>query len=107
MSDVTSALANANASMAPAAPSIGSNLNLSSAQKAGSDFEAYFLSQAFENMFSGVDADPMFGGGSGESIYRSMMIQQYSKVAAQNGTTGIGAEVTREILQMQEKQHQS
>lgn len=85
------------------APSVGSNLNIDAAKKAGSDFEAYFLSQAFENMFSGLDSDPMFGGGQGESIYRSMMIQQYSKVAAQNGTTGIGAEVTREILRMQEQ----
>ncbi|HLI21445.1 MAG TPA: rod-binding protein [Stellaceae bacterium] len=88
------------------APTIGSNLNVAAAKKAGQDFEAYFLSQAFENMFSGLDADPLFGGGSGESIYRSMMIQQYSKVAAQRGTTGIGAEVTREILKMQEKEQQ-
>jgi hypothetical protein len=107
MSDVTSVLANANASMAQAAPSIGSNLDIASAKKAGTDFEAYFLSQAFENMFSGTDTDPMFGGGSGESIYRSMMIQQYSKVAAQTGATGIGAEVTREILKLQEKQQQN
>jgi hypothetical protein len=55
-------------------------------------------------MFSGVDADPMFGGGSGESIYRSMMIQQYSKVAAHTHATGIGDEVTREILRLQEHQ---
>ena len=102
MSDLASILA----SGAPtqAAPAIGSNLDLASAQKAGSDFEAFFLSQAFENMFSGVDTDPLFGGGSGESVYRSLLIQEYSKVAAQNGTTGIGAEVTREILKLQEQQ---
>ena len=82
----------------------GGNLNLSAAQKTGQDFEAYFLSQAFENMFSGVDTDPMFGGGSGESVYRSMMIQEYSKVAARTHATGIGDEVTREILRLQEHQ---
>ena len=54
-------------------------------------------------MFSGVDADPMFGGGQSEGIYRSMMIQEYSKVAARTHATGIGDEVTREILRMQEK----
>jgi peptidoglycan hydrolase FlgJ len=48
----------------------------------------------------------MFGGGSGESIYRSMMIQEYSKIAARTHSTGIGAEVTREILRLQEQQHQ-
>ncbi|HVA12263.1 MAG TPA: rod-binding protein [Stellaceae bacterium] len=104
MSDATAALATASASLAPGAPAIGSHLDAAGAKKAGTDFEAFFLSQAFESMFSGVDTDPMFGGGSGESIYRSLMIQQYSKVAAQSGSIGIGAAVTREILQMQEKQ---
>jgi Rod binding domain-containing protein len=84
------------------APAVGSNLDIASAKKTGEDFEAYFLSQAFENMYSGLDADPMFGGGSGESIYRSMMIQEYSKVAARGHSTGISDEVTRQILRMQE-----
>ncbi len=91
-------------SVAPSAPAAPSNAGLAGAKKAGEDFEAFFLSQAFENMFSGVEADPVFGGGSGESIYRSLLIQEYSKVAAKNGTTGIGAQVTREILHLQEAQ---
>lgn len=107
MNGTDTTLATATLAQNANAPTIGANLNLASAKKAGADFEAYFLSQAFESMFSGLDTDPMFGGGSGESIYRSMMIQQYSKVAAQSGATGIGAEVTREILRMQEKQQQS
>ena len=72
-----------------------------SARHAGEDFEAFFLSQAFENMFAGVASDPIFGGGNGESVYRSLLMQEYSKVAAQSGTTGIGDAVTREILQLQ------
>jgi hypothetical protein len=104
MSDPASILATASPSTGT--PAVGGHLDLAAAQKTGADFEAYFLSQAFENMFSGVEADPMFGGGSGESIYRSMMIQEYSKVAARTHSTGIGAEVTREILRLQEQQHQ-
>ena len=92
------------ASLTAGAPAVGSNLDLAAAEKTGQDFEAFFLSQAFENMFSGVGADPMFGGGAGESIYRSMMIQEYSKVAARTHATGIGDEVTREILRFQEQQ---
>jgi len=86
------------------APAVGGNLDIAAAQKTGEDFEAYFLSQAFENMFSGVNTDPMFGGGASESIYRSMMMQEYSKVAARTHSTGIGTEVTREILRLQELQ---
>ena len=103
MSD-PSALLSSLASLNPGAPAVGGNLDVAAAKKAGADFEAFFLSQAFENMFSGINADPMFGGGSGESIYRSMMIQEYSKVAAQSHSTGIGDQVTREILRMQEQQ---
>lgn len=103
MSD-PSAILSTVSSLNTGAPAIGGNLDKTAAQKTGEDFEAYFMSQAFENMFSGVDADPMFGGGSGESIYRSMMIQEYSKVAARTHSTGIGDEVTREILNLQEHQ---
>jgi hypothetical protein len=105
MSDPTALLSSVAALQNRAAPAVGSNLDVTGAQKTGEDFEAFFLSQAFENMFSGVNADPMFGGGSGESIYRSMMIQEYSKVAARTHATGISDQVTHEILRLQEQQH--
>jgi flagellar protein FlgJ len=92
------------AAIAPAAPTVPSNADVAAATKAGQDFEAFFLSQAFENMFAGLDTDPLFGGGKGESVYRSLLLQEYSKVAAKSGSIGIGAEVTREILRMQENQ---
>ena len=83
------------------APAVPRNADIAAAKKAGEDFESFFMSQAFENMYSGVDADPLFGGGNGESIYRSLLIQEYSKVAAKSGSSGIGDAVTREILRMQ------
>jgi hypothetical protein len=89
-------------SVAPNAPAIPYQSTLAAAQQAGQNFESFFLSQAFENMYAGLGADPLFGGGSGEGVYRSLMIQEYSKVAAKSGMTGIGAEVTREISHMQE-----
>jgi Rod binding domain-containing protein len=99
--DVSLLASNAVASSAPTAPS---SANADAAKKAGEDFEAFFLSQSFENMFSGVDSDPLFGGGNGESVYRSLLMQEYSKVAAKSGSTGIADAVTREILQLQEAQ---
>ena len=104
MSDPSALLSSLASLNSGGAPAVGSNLDVVAATKTGEDFEAFFLSQAFENMFSGVNADPMFGGGAGESIYRSMMIQEYSKVAARTHSTGIGDQVTREILRMQEHQ---
>ncbi len=74
----------------------------SAALKAAQDFESFFLSQSFETMFSGISTDGLFGGGDGESIYRSLLIQEYSKLAAKNGGVGIAAAVQREILHSQE-----
>lgn len=90
--------------IAPSAPAVPGNADVAAAKKAGEEFEAFFLSQAFENMFAGIGTDPLFGGGHGESVYRSLLLQQYSKVAAKSDSIGIGAEVTREILRMQENQ---
>jgi len=55
-------------------------------------------------MFSGLGADKTFGGGTGESVYRSLLLQEYSKVAANSGSTGIADAVQREILRLQEAQ---
>ena len=52
------------------------------AQKAAEDVEAFFLSQVFETMFAGVKTDGPFGGGQGEKVFRSMLVQEYGKAAA-------------------------
>jgi peptidoglycan hydrolase FlgJ len=72
------------------------------AHKKGQDFEAVFLSQVFENMFAGVGTDTLFGGGNGETVYHSLLLQEYSKVAAKSGGIGIADAVQREILRAQE-----
>lgn len=76
--------------------------DVASAHAAAQDFEAFFLSQTFENMFAGVGTDQMFGGGNGETVYRSLLLQEYSKVAAKAGGIGIADAVQREMLRAQE-----
>jgi len=90
-------------SINPAQPgAAGAPQNAEAAHQAGEDFEAFFLSQVFEHMFSGVGNDPIFGGGQSETIYRSLLLQQYSKVAAKSGGVGLADAVQREILNAQE-----
>jgi flagellar protein FlgJ len=84
------------------APRTAATADPAAAHKTGEDFEAFFLSQVFENMFAGVGTDALFGGGNGESVYRSLLLQQYSKVAAKAGGVGIADAVQREILRAQE-----
>lgn len=72
------------------------------ARKAAESFEAFFISQMLSDMFAGVDTDPLFGGGHGETIFRSLMIDEYGKSLAKTGGIGIADNVMREIIRLQE-----
>ncbi|MDX1739129.1 MAG: rod-binding protein [Alphaproteobacteria bacterium] len=71
-------------------------------RKTAEDFEAVFLTQMVEQMFSSLSTDGPFGGGHGEKVFRSMMAQEYGKVMAANGGVGIADDVQREMLKLQE-----
>lgn len=70
--------------------------------KAAEDFEAVFINEFLGTMFEGIKTAGPFGGGAGEGIFRSLMLDQYSKTIAGNGGIGLSAAVKREILHMQE-----
>ncbi len=72
------------------------------AQKAAQSFEAFFISQMLADMFAGVETDPLFGGGPGETVFRSLMIDEYGKAVAGSGGVGIADSVLREIVRLQE-----
>ncbi len=66
------------------------------------DFEAVFISQMFEQMFADVKTDGLGGGGSGERIFRSMMVQEIGRQMADQGGMGLADTVKRELIAMQE-----
>ena len=72
------------------------------AYEAAKEFEAVFLSQMLQHMFAGIKTNNVFGGGPGEDMYRSMMVNEYGKVLAQSGGVGITDAVMREIIRIQE-----
>lgn len=74
----------------------------SKAREAAESFEAFFISQMLANMFSGIETDPLFGGGQGETVFRSLMIDEYGKSIASSGGVGIADSVLREIVRLQE-----
>jgi len=92
---VTQSLANR------ASPLEGKNAH-GDARKAAESFEAFFISQMLADMFSGVETDPLFGGGPGETVFRSLMIDEYGKSVASSGGVGIADSVMREIVRLQE-----
>lgn len=92
---------------APQAPDVApppQSATVAGARKTAEDFEAFFLAQAMDSMFAGLNCDKLFGGGSGESVYRSLLSQEYAKVATKSGGVGIADAVQREILRLQEAQ---
>ena len=74
------------------------------ARKTGEDFEAFFLTQMLEHMFKGIPTDGYFGGGYGEGVYRSIMLQEYGRILSKAGGVGIADMVSRELMKLQEGQ---
>ncbi len=71
-------------------------------RRAAVEFEAVFISQMLAPMFEGLESDEVFGGGPGEDVYRSLIVEEYGKAIARSGGIGIADAVQREILRLQE-----
>ena len=84
-------------------PMGGTPAKTAAVKKAAQDFEAMFMSSMLESMTAGVKPNKLFGGGQGESMYRSMLNQEYGKALASTGTLGIADAIEREMLKMQEQ----
>ena len=76
--------------------------NAATASKSAKEFESVFISQFLGSMFSGISTDGPFGGGEGEEMFRSMMVDEYGKAIEQRGGFGLAASVTKELLKHQQ-----
>ena len=68
------------------------------------DFEAFFVTMMMETMMSGIETNGPFGGGHGEKVFRSVLVQEYGKEAARQGEFGIADAVRKQLLKRQETQ---
>jgi Rod binding domain-containing protein len=71
-------------------------------KKTAQQFEGMFITQFLGEMFSGISTDGPMGGGQGEEMFRSLMVDEYGKQFAAQGGFGLAASVQREMLKMQE-----
>ena len=76
--------------------------NSAAAAKAAKDFESVFISQFLGSMFSGISTDGPTGGGEGEEMFRSLLLDQYGKSLEEHGGFGLAASVQRQLLKHQE-----
>lgn len=87
---------------AAADPAKGDAGRLEAVRRTAEEFEAMFLAQMLAPIFETLETDGPFGGGSGEQMYRPILVQEYGKAIAANGGIGIAEAVQREILRLQE-----
>lgn len=85
-----------------ALPKVAKDADLEKVRETAQDFEAVFLSQMLKPMFEGLSAEAPFGGGPGEDMWRSLMVDEYGKSIAKSGGIGIADAVMGEMLRMQE-----
>jgi len=76
--------------------------NATVAGKSAKEFESVFISQFLGSMFSGIPTDGPFGGGEGEEMFRSMMVNEYGKSIEARGGFGLASAVSRQLLKHQE-----
>jgi len=87
------------ASFSALSSKIGVSSNI---DKTAQDFEAMFATQMLQPMFEGIAVDPTFGGGHGEEVMRSFLLQEYGKMMAKTGKLGIASQVKAEMIRAQE-----
>jgi Rod binding domain-containing protein len=71
--------------------------------KSARDFEAVFATEMLTPMFDTVQVDPTFGGGHGEEMFKTMMLDQYGKQIAASDSLGMVHQVADTLLQAQER----
>lgn len=67
------------------------------------DFEAQFIAQMLESMFSTVDTKNALGGSEEEETFQSLMVNEYGKILSRSGGIGVADQIKREMLKMQEQ----
>ena len=76
--------------------------NIAAAQQAAKEFEGVFIAQFLGQMFEGIKTDGPMGGGQGEAMFRSLMLDQYGKQIADRGGFGLSNAITQALLSHQE-----
>lgn len=71
------------------------------AKGAAENFESMFLSNMFQEMFTGVDGDGPMGGSGALKVWRSFAIDQFAKSFAKAGGIGIADKVYGTLLKEQ------
>jgi flagellar protein FlgJ len=81
-----------------------STTDIAKADKASKAFESMFIGQFLGSMYQGISTDGITGGGQGEQMFRSLLVEQYAQSIEKQGGFGLAASVKAELLKHQQAQ---
>ncbi len=90
------------ASLAPAQASAHQARRVADAAK---EFEAVFIAQMLEPLFSSVETPSIAGGGKSEEFFKSLLQEGYAKAMAERGGFGIAAHVKSALIDLQSEKN--
>lgn len=70
-------------------------------RKAAEEFEAMAIAEMLRPMFETIPDDPMFGGGPGEKMFRSLLINEYGKAISGKGGIGLADNIHAALIEAQ------
>lgn len=83
------------------APKELSQAQMDKIDKTAEEFEAVFITNMLEQMFTGTELEKPFGGGSSEGIYRSMLIGKYAENMTKGDGIGVASQLKDSMYKMQ------
>lgn len=76
--------------------------NKTAVRTAAEEFEAVFLNNMLQHMFTGLEGGGTWGSGAGSDAWKGMLIDEYARSIAETGGIGLADSVERELLALQE-----
>jgi Rod binding domain-containing protein len=65
------------------------------------DFESSFISSMLQPMFAGLSTAAPFGGGQGEEMFKSFLVDAVAKQMTKSGGLGMSGALQKEFMKMQ------
>jgi len=76
--------------------------NKTQVRERAEEFEAVFLNNMLQHMFTDLEEGGTWGGGAGAETWRGMLVNEYATSIAKNGGIGLADSIERELLALQE-----
>ncbi len=82
-------------------PKAGRSTNETELRAKAQEFEAVMIAQLLKPMFETVQVDELTGGGFGEEMTRSLLVEEYGRTIAEAGGLGMSDAIMRALVAAQ------